>query len=89
MIRPDGYGHVAHCSIRSRVNIQGAIHQPCDKSSKWLIQHHGDSMLRLARVKNIRARRPAPGVQGCQMVFRLGETTQPCFHPAAEYLVLP
>lgn len=34
-------------------------HQPYDKSSKWLIQHHGDSMLRLARVKNIRAWRPA------------------------------
>ena len=34
-------------------------HQPYDKSSKWLIQHHGDSMLRLAKVKNIRAWRPA------------------------------
>ena len=34
-------------------------HQPFDKSSKWLIQHHGDSMLRLAKVKNIRAWRPA------------------------------
>jgi len=34
-------------------------HQPFDKSSKWLIQHHGDSMLRLAKVNNIRAWRPA------------------------------
>jgi hypothetical protein len=34
-------------------------HQPYDRSSKWLIQHHGDSMLWLARVKNIRAWRPA------------------------------
>ena len=25
-------------------------HQPYDKSSKWLIQHHGDSMLRLFAV---------------------------------------
>jgi hypothetical protein len=33
--------------------------QPYDRSSKWLIQHHGDSMLRLASVKNIRAWRPA------------------------------
>ena len=28
-------------------------HQPYDKSSKWLIQHHGDSMLRLAKVERI------------------------------------
>ncbi len=34
-------------------------HQPYDKSSKWLIQHHGDSMLRLARVGKIAAWRPA------------------------------
>jgi len=34
-------------------------HQPYDKSSKWLVQHHGDSMLWLARVKNIQAWRPA------------------------------
>jgi hypothetical protein len=34
-------------------------HQPYDRSSKWLIQHHGDSMLWLAQVKNIRAWRPA------------------------------
>jgi hypothetical protein len=33
-------------------------HQPYDKSSKWLIQHHGDSMLRLARVEKIEAWRP-------------------------------
>jgi hypothetical protein len=30
-----------------------------DKSSKWLIQHHGDSMLRLARVEKIESWRPA------------------------------
>jgi hypothetical protein len=29
-----------------------------DKSSKWLIQHHGDSILRLAGVRDIRAWRP-------------------------------
>ncbi len=29
-------------------------HQPDDKSSKRLVQHLGDSMLGLARVKNIR-----------------------------------
>ena len=34
-------------------------HQPYDKSSKWLIQHHGDSMLRLARIERIAAWRPA------------------------------
>jgi len=34
-------------------------HQPYDKSSKWLIQHHGDSMLRLARIGKIAAWRPA------------------------------
>jgi hypothetical protein len=34
-------------------------HQPYDKSSKWLIQHHGDSILRLARVEKIEAWRPA------------------------------
>jgi hypothetical protein len=33
-------------------------HQPYDKSSKWLIQHHGDSMLRLANVSRIAAWRP-------------------------------
>ena len=33
--------------------------QPYDKSSKWLIQHHGDSMLRLAAIDNIAAWRPA------------------------------
>ena len=38
--------------------IQGE-HQPYDKSSKWLIQHHGDSMLRLAKVERIAAWRPA------------------------------
>ncbi len=30
-------------------------HQPYDKSSKWLVQHHGDSMLWLARIRNIKA----------------------------------
>jgi hypothetical protein len=34
-------------------------HQPYDKSSKWLIQHHGNSMLWLARIRNIKAWRPA------------------------------
>jgi hypothetical protein len=34
-------------------------HQPYDKSSKWLIQHHGDSLLWLARIRNIKAWRPA------------------------------
>ena len=35
-------------------------YQPYDKSSKWLIQHHGDSMLRLAGIENLQAWRPAP-----------------------------
>jgi hypothetical protein len=34
-------------------------HQPYDKSSKWLIQHHGDSVLWLAKIRNIQAWRPA------------------------------
>jgi hypothetical protein len=34
-------------------------HQPYDKSSKWLIQHHGDSMLRLAKIAHIQTWRPA------------------------------
>jgi hypothetical protein len=32
---------------------------PYDRSSKWLIQHHGDSMLRLAQIHNIDDWRPA------------------------------
>ncbi len=34
-------------------------HQPYDKSSKWLIQHYGDSILRLAGIENISTWRPA------------------------------
>jgi hypothetical protein len=30
-----------------------------DRSSKWLIQHHGDSMLRLAEIDSIDDWRPA------------------------------
>ena len=32
---------------------------PYDRSSKWLIQHHGDSMLRLANIRGIEDWRPA------------------------------
>src|SRR5690242_9553610 len=32
--------------------------QQYDKSSKWLIEHHGDSILRLAGVRGIRWWRP-------------------------------
>lgn len=32
---------------------------PYDRSSKWLIQHHGDSMLRLAQIQEIDDWRPA------------------------------
>ncbi len=44
-------------------------HQPYDKSSKWLIQHHGDSILRLAGIQNVAAWRPAQAevVQPSQM----------------------
>ena len=34
-------------------------YQPYDRSSKWLIQHHGDSMLWLAQIKDLEAWRPA------------------------------
>ena len=30
--------------------MMGHEHQPYDKSSKWLTQHHGDSMLRMAEI---------------------------------------
>jgi hypothetical protein len=44
-------------------------HQPYDKSSKWLIQHHGGSILRLAGIEKIAAWRPAQAevVQPSQM----------------------
>ncbi len=44
-------------------------HQPYDKSSKWLIQHHGGSILRLAGVQKVAAWRPAQAevVQPSQM----------------------
>jgi len=44
-------------------------HQPYDKSSKWLIQHHGGSILRLAGIQNVAAWRPAQAevVQPSQM----------------------
>ena len=47
----------------------GPEHRPYDKSSKWLIQHHGDSILRLAGVENVAAWRPAQAevVQPSQM----------------------
>ena len=31
-----------------------------DRSSKWLLEHHGDSLLRLAGIQGFRAWRPAP-----------------------------
>ncbi len=44
-------------------------HQPYDKSSKWLIQHHGGSILRLAGIEKIATWRPAQAevVQPSQM----------------------
>jgi hypothetical protein len=39
-------------------NMQPESH-PYDRSSKWLIQHHGDSILRLANIENIERWRPA------------------------------
>jgi len=37
----------------------GSMHE-YDKSSKWLIQHHGDSILRLAGVRDIASWQPLP-----------------------------
>ncbi len=37
-----------------------------DKSSKWLIQHHGDSILRLAGVRNIVVWRPLQAGLECE-----------------------
>ena len=50
--------------------------QEYDKSSKWLIQHHGDSILRLAGVEGIEAWRPlqAEVVQPRQLPDGLIET---------------
>src|SRR6266851_7743359 len=31
------------------------MHTPYDRSSKWLIEHHGDAILRLGGVENIRS----------------------------------
>jgi hypothetical protein len=31
-----------------------------DRSGKWMVTHHGDSLLRLAGMKNLRAWRPGP-----------------------------
>ena len=44
-------------------------HQPYDKSSKWLIQHHGGSILQLAGIQKVAAWRPAQAevVQPSQM----------------------
>ena len=35
-------------------------HQPYDRSSKWLIQHRGDSMLRLAQSRGTMSRDGCP-----------------------------
>jgi hypothetical protein len=61
--------------------------QPFDKSSKWMIQHHGNSMLRLADIENIQSWRPAQAelVQPRQLpdglleVQLLGETRSDLF----------
>jgi hypothetical protein len=51
-------------------------HQPYDKSSKWLIQHHGDSMLRpkgkyrIPRSQNLRSRH---GLSSCRLNWRVVE----------------
>jgi hypothetical protein len=34
------------------------MHDPYDRSSKWLIQHHGDAILRLGGVQDVQAWRP-------------------------------
>jgi hypothetical protein len=34
------------------------MHDPYDRSSKWLIQHHGDSLLRLGGLRDVRSWRP-------------------------------
>jgi hypothetical protein len=31
------------------------MHNPYDRSSKWLIQHHGDSLLRLGGLRDVRS----------------------------------
>ena len=60
------------------------MHHQYDKSSKWLIQHYGDSILRLAGVRDFVAWRPlAAGLvqsrrlpDGLIEVRRLGQTEQ-------------
>jgi hypothetical protein len=46
-------------SQRGPVPMIDDEYQPYDRSSKWLIQHHGDSMLWLAQIKDLEAWRPA------------------------------
>jgi len=43
----------------TRLDRGGSMHE-YDKSSKWLIQHHGDSILRLAGVRDIVSWQPLP-----------------------------
>jgi hypothetical protein len=50
---------VAGVAADERITKPPRGDQPYDKSSKWRIQHHGDSILRLARVERIEAWRPA------------------------------
>ncbi len=51
--------------------ISNVEHQSCDKGSKWLVQHHGDSMLWLTNVRKIGAWRPCKprscSLDGCRM----------------------
>ena len=49
------------------------MHDDYDRSSKWLIQHRGDSILRLGGVRHIQSWRPRPPevVQPRQVLARL------------------
>ena len=68
--------------------------QEYDKSSKWLIEHHGDSILHLAGVRNVTGWKPLPTdlVQSRRFPDGVIEVRSPgtirarCLHPGDRHL---
>jgi hypothetical protein len=53
-----GIRYVRFYARRRPRGTEEALMHEYDKSSKWLIQHHGDSILRLAGVRKIESSKP-------------------------------
>ena len=51
---------MAHQARREECSERKLPMHEYDKSSKWLIQHHGDSILRLAGMRDIVSWQPLP-----------------------------